>query len=67
MEIEKKVFSCVFPPPRDQENPFRHSCSFTLQTSYKNGMLGPGVGAGEGCQNAQKQSIIKSSDFNNFV
>ena len=31
------------PPPCDRENPFAHSCSFTLQTSYKNGMLGPGV------------------------
>ena len=54
MEIEKVFFRCV--PPRDQESPFAHSCSFTLQTSYKNGMLGPG--GGEGCQNAQKQSIM---------
>ena len=68
MEIEKGFFRCV--PPRDRENPFAHSCSFTLQTSYKNGMLGPGVGGGEGCRNAQTQSIMLAhqiSDFNNFV
>ena len=53
MEIEK-AFSGVF--PRNQENPFAHSCSFTLQISYKNDMLGPGRGGGggggAGCQDA---------------
>ena len=38
-------FQVCSPPPRDQEkNPFAHSCSFTLKTSYKNDMLGPGGG-----------------------
>ena len=44
MEIEKVFFRCV--PLRDQENPFAHSCSFTLQTSYTNGMLGSEGGGG---------------------
>ena len=43
MEIEKVFIRCA-PPPRDQENPFAHSCTFTLRTSCKNGMLGPGRG-----------------------
>ena len=42
MEIEKFFFQVC--SPRDRENAFAHSCSFTLQTSYKNGMLGPGGG-----------------------
>ena len=33
-------FSPPPPPFRDQANPFACSCSFTLQTSFKNGMLG---------------------------
>ena len=45
MEIEKGFFFQVR-SHLDQENPFAHSCSFTLQASYKNGMLGPGWGGG---------------------
>ena len=45
------------PPPPDQAYPFAYSCSFTLHTSYKNVMLDQ---RGEGCQNAQRQIIIKA-------
>ena len=38
-------------------NPFAYICSFTLYTTYKNGMI---VHMEEGCQNAQKQFIIKA-------
>ena len=43
--IEKieKSFTEVL-SPRDQTNPFAYSCSFTLHTSYKNGMIGHGGG-----------------------
>ena len=43
MEIEKKklfLFSGVSTPTPG----FAHNCSFTLQTSYKTDMLGPGGG-----------------------
>ena len=52
----RKRFTEVLSPPRDQTNPFAYSCSFTFHTSYKNGMIGHG---GERCQNAQKCFIIK--------
>ena len=55
---EKFLLRCFPPPPRDQTNPFAYSCSFTFQTSYKNGMFGHG---GERCQNAQKHFIIKTN------
>ena len=60
MEIEKGWFFFQVRSHLDQENPFAHSCSFTLQASYKNGMLGPGWrgGGGGSCQNAQKQSMM---------
>ena len=54
-KIEKVLLRCF--PPRDQTNPFAYSCSFTLHTSYKNGMFGHG---GERCQNAQKHFIVKT-------
>ena len=38
------------PTPPDQANPLTYSCSFTLHTSCKNGMIGQ---RGEGCQYAQ--------------
>ena len=66
MEIEKVFFQVCSPPPpppRDQEIPFAHSCSFTLQTSYNNGMLGPGGGEAV----IMLKTIYNSSDFNNFV
>ena len=44
--------------PSDQANPFAYSCSFTLHTSYKNGMLDQ---MGEGCKNTQTQISIKVS------
>ena len=44
-------------PPIDQVNPFAYSCGFTLHTSYKNRILDQ---RREGCQNAQKLSIIKA-------
>ena len=40
----------------NQAYPFAYSCSFTLHTPYKNGMLRQKGG----CQNAQKQIIIKA-------
>ena len=39
LEIEK-IFKCFPHPPCDQANPLTYSCSFTLHTSYKNGILG---------------------------
>ena len=44
--IENVLLKCSPPPPppRDQTNPFLYSCSFTFQTSYKNGMIGHGGG-----------------------
>ena len=42
------------PPPSDQANPFAYSCSFTLHTSYTNGLIGQsGEGGGGGSQNAE--------------
>ena len=52
-----KCFPPYLPPPRDQTKPFAYSCSFTLHTSYKNGLIGH---VGEHCQNAQKQLIRKT-------
>ena len=49
--------------PLDQAN-FVYSCSFTSHTSYKNGMLDQ---RGEGCQNAQKHTIIKGHLVTNFI
>ena len=44
-EIENVLLKCFpTPPPRDQTNPFAYSCSFTIHTSYKNGMFGHGGG-----------------------
>ena len=41
IENRKSLLKCFPPPPpRDQTNPFAYSCSFTLHTSYKNGMIG---------------------------
>ena len=44
-------------------NLFAYSCVFIFHTLSKNGMIGHGRGEGggglEGCQNAQKQFIIK--------
>ena len=60
----------MFPPPLHQANPFAYNCSFTLHTSYMNGMLDEGGGGGEGCQKAEKQivcQLIKSLIITNFV
>ena len=50
---EKKVLGAF---PTDQAKTFAYSCSYTIHTSYKNGMLGQ---KGGGCQNAQKQIYYK--------
>ena len=44
--------------PSDQANPLENSCSLTLHTPYTHGRLDQ-KGRG-GCQNVQKQSVIKS-------
>ena len=46
LENSKRFTEVLPPPPRDQTNPFAYSCSFTLHTSYKNGMIGHGGGGG---------------------
>ena len=43
--------------PIDQANPFTYSCKLTLQTSYKNGMLGQ---RGEAVKMLKNKIIIKA-------
>ena len=44
--------------PRDQTNPFAYSCSFTFNTSYKNGMIGHGGGGGGGVVEMLKNTLL---------
>ena len=60
---KKRFFRCV-PPPLHQANPFSHHCSFTLHTSYTNGMLDEG--GGEGCQKAEKRITVPAHQVTHF-
>ena len=52
------------PNPCDQAYPFAYGCSFTLQTSYKNGMLGQG---GVEAVKMLKTNYYKKPLVTNFV
>ena len=46
--------------PRNQANLFVYSCSFTLHTTYINGMIAHGMGMGKGCHNAHQTIYYKA-------